>query len=158
MSSWRRRPPSRRWPRSSPHTPVSTWRDYLTVHYLHTFASYLPKRFDDRDFAFYGTVLAGSTQQLDRQTRGMHLLDQQMGEALGKLYVARYFPPEAKAKADQLVSNLLKAYEADIQTLDWMSPATRAKALDKIHQFTPKIGYPDQLARLFGAMTSSATI
>ena len=72
----------------------------------------------------------------------MHLLDRQMGEALGKLYVARYFPPEAKAKADQLVSNLLKAYEADIQTLDWMSPATRAKALEKIHQFTPKIGYP----------------
>ena len=100
MSSWRRRPPSRRWPRFSPHTPVSTWRDYLTVHYLHTFAAYLPKRFDDRNFAFYGTVLAGRTQQLDRQTRGMHLLDELLGEALGKLYVARYFPPEAKAKAD----------------------------------------------------------
>jgi len=87
-------------------------------------------------------VLGGNTQQLDRPTRGIHLLDRTMGEALGKLYVARYFPPEAKAKADQLVSNLLKAYEADIQTLDWMSPATRAKALDKIRQFTPKIGYP----------------
>jgi putative endopeptidase len=124
------------------NTPVATWRDYLTVHYLHTFAAYLPARFDDRDFAFYGTVLTGRTQQLDRKTRAMHLLDQQLGEALGKLYVARYFPPEAKAKADRLVSNLLKAYEADIQTLDWMGPATRAKALEKIHQFTPKIGYP----------------
>jgi len=124
-------------------TPVSTWRDYLTVHYLQHFAAYLPKRFDDRNFAFYGTVLAGNTQKLDRPTRGIHLLDRTLGEALGKLYVARYFPPEAKAKADQLVSNLLKAYEADIQTLDWMSPATRAKALDKIRQFTPKIGYPD---------------
>jgi putative endopeptidase len=124
------------------NTPVSTWRDYLTVHYLHTFASYLPKRFDDLAFSFYGTVLSGRTQQLDRKTRAMHLLDQQLGEALGKLYVARYFPPESKAKADALVANLLKAYEADIQTLDWMSPATRAKALDKIHQFTPKIGYP----------------
>ncbi|MES2293487.1 MAG: M13 family metallopeptidase [Pseudomonadota bacterium] len=123
-------------------TPVSTWRDYLTVHYLQHFAAYLPKRFDDRNFAFYGTVLGGNTQQLDRPTRGIHLLDRTMGEVLGKLYVARYFPPEAKAKADQLVSNLLKAYEADIQTLDWMSPATRAKALDKIRQFTPKIGYP----------------
>ncbi|MGZ5920874.1 MAG: M13 family metallopeptidase [Rhizomicrobium sp.] len=123
-------------------TPVSTWRDYLTVHYLQHFAAYLPKRFDDRNFAFYGTVLGGNTQQLDRPTRGIHLLDRTMGEALGKLYVARYFPPEAKAKADQLVSNLLKAYEADIKTLDWMSPATRAKALDKIRQFTPKIGYP----------------
>ncbi len=124
------------------NTPVSTWRDYLIVHYLHTFASNLPKRFDDLVFSFYGTVLTGRPQQLDRQTRAMHLLDQQMGEALGKLYVARYFPPGAKAKADKLVSNLLKAYEADIQTLDWMGPATRAKALDKIHNFTPKIGYP----------------
>ncbi len=124
------------------NTPVSTWRDYLTVHYLHSFAPYLPKRFDDLTFSFYGTVLTGRTQQLDRKTRAMHLLDQQLGEALGKLYVARYFPPESKAKADLLVANLLKAYEADIQTLDWMSPATRAKAVEKIHEFTPKIGYP----------------
>jgi putative endopeptidase len=124
------------------NTPVSTWRDYLTVHYLHTFSAYLPKRFDDLDFSFYGTVLSGRTKQLDRQTRAVHLLDRQMGEAMGKIYVARYFPPIAKIKADLLVANLLKAYEADIQTLDWMGPATRAKALEKIHQFTPKIGYP----------------
>jgi len=124
-------------------TPVSTWRDYLVVHHLQHFAAYLPKRFDDRNFAFYGTVLSGNTQQLDRRTRGIRLLDRTLGEALGKLYVARYFPPESKAKANELVSNLLKAYEADIQTLDWMGPATRAKALEKIRQFTPKIGYPD---------------
>jgi putative endopeptidase len=122
--------------------PVSTWRDYLTVHYLHHYSAYLPKRFDDRDFAFYGTVLGGRTQQLDRRTRGIHLLDAELGEALGKLYVTRFFPPEAKAKADQLVNNLLKAYQADVQTLAWMSPETRAKALEKIKQFTPKIGYP----------------
>ena len=125
-------------------TPVSTWRDYLTVHYLHSMASYLPKRFDDLDFALYGTVLSGRTQQLDRATRGVHLLDGMMGEALGKVYVARYFPPEAKAKADRLVANLLTALEEDIQTLDWMSPATKAKALEKTHQFTPKIGYPSK--------------
>jgi len=126
------------------NTPVSTWRDYLIVHYLHTFSAYLPKRFDDLAFSFYGTVLTGNTKQLDRETRAVRLLDRQMGEALGKLYVARYFPRDAKAKADLLVSNLLKAYEADIQTLDWMGPATRAKALEKIHQFTPKIGYPSK--------------
>jgi putative endopeptidase len=124
------------------NTPVSTWRDYLTVHYLHTYSAYLPARFDDLAFSFYGTVLTGRTQQLNRKTRGVHLLDNLLGEALGKLYVERYFPPEAKAKADLLVANLLKAYEADIQTLDWMTPTTRAKALEKIHQFTPKIGYP----------------
>ena len=123
-------------------TPVSTWRDYLILHYLHAYAGYLPKKFDARNFAFYGTVLAGNPQQLDRPTRGIHLVDNLLGEDLGKLYVARYFTPEAKAKAEQLVSNLLKAYEADIRTLTWMGPATREKALEKIGEFTPKIGYP----------------
>ena len=124
-------------------TPVSTWRDYLAVHYLRHMSAYLPKKFDDRNFAFYGTVLGGRTQQLDRRTRGVRLVDGLLGEALGKIYVAHYFPPDAKAKADRLVSNLLKAYEADIQTLDWMTPQTRTRALEKIRQFTPKIGYPD---------------
>jgi putative endopeptidase len=124
-------------------TPVAVWRDFLTVHYLHAYSAYLPKRFDDADFAFYGTVLGGRTRQFERATRGVHVLDNDMGEALGKLYVARYFPPEAKAKAEQLVANLLKAYEADIKSLSWMSEATRQKALDKLHQFTPHIGYPD---------------
>lgn len=125
-------------------TPVPVWRDYLTVHLLHEFAPYLPKRFDDRDFAFYGTVLTGRTQQLDRPTRGAHLVDGEVGEALGKLYTARYFPPEAKAKAEALVANLLKVYEADIKTLTWMSEATREKALEKIRAFTPHIGYPEK--------------
>jgi putative endopeptidase len=81
--------------------------------------------------------------QLPRDLRGVHLLDAEMGEALGKLYTAKYFPPEAKAKAALLVANLLKAYEADIQTLTWMAPETKAKALEKIRHFTPKVGYPD---------------
>ena len=123
-------------------TPVNVWRDYLAAHYLHSVAAFLPKRFDDADFALYGTVLGGRSQQLVRPIRGVHLLDGALGEALGQLYVARYFPPQAKAKADALVSNLLKAYEVDIQTLTWMSPPTRARALEKIHHFTPKIGYP----------------
>lgn len=123
-------------------TPVAVWRDYLTVHYLHSVAPFLPKRFDDADFALYGTVLTGRTQQLPRPTRGVHLLNSVLGEALGKLYVARYFPPASKAKADALVGHLLQAYEADIKTLSWMSPTTRAKALEKLQQFTPKIGYP----------------
>lgn len=125
-------------------TPVAVWRDYLTVHYLHEVAPYLPKKFDDTDFAFYGTVIQGNTKQLDRPTRAVHLVDANLGEALGKLYVAKYFPPAAKAKAEQLVGNLLKAYDADIRTLPWMSEATRQKALDKLHQFTPHIGYPEK--------------
>lgn len=125
-------------------TPVAVWRDYLTVRYLHAHASYLPKQVDDADFAFYGRVIGGQKQQLPRDLRGIHLLDRQMGEALGKLYVARYFPPQAKAKIQQLVANLLKAYEADIGTLTWMTPATKAKALEKIRRFTPHVGYPDK--------------
>jgi putative endopeptidase len=125
-------------------TPVSVWRDYLTVHYLHAVAAYLPKRFDDADFAFYGVVLGGQSQQLDRATRGVHLLDNLLGEALGKIYVAKYFPPESKKKAEELVGNLLKAYDADIQTLPWMTEATRQKALEKLRKFTPHIGYPEK--------------
>jgi putative endopeptidase len=133
-------------------TPVAVWRDYLTVRYLHSHASCLPKQIDASDFAFYGEVIGGQKQQLPRDLRGIHLLDQQMGEALGKLYVARYFPPEAKAKIQQLVANLLKAYEADIRTLTWMTPATREKALEKIRRFTPKVGYPDKW-RDYAALT-----
>lgn len=123
-------------------TPVSTWRDYLTVHYLRAFAAYLPKRFDDLVFSFYGTELSGRTAQMDRKTRGTRLLDTSMGEALGKLYVARYFPPDSKAKMDILVANLIKAFDQNLQKLDWMGPATRAKAQEKNRSFTPKIGYP----------------
>jgi putative endopeptidase len=125
-------------------TPVEVWRDFLIVHYLHSYAEFLPKPFDDADFAFYGTVIGGRTQQFERETRGVRMLDREMGEALGKLYVARYFPPESKAKVEQLVGNLLKAYEQDIKSLTWMSEATKQQALTKLHLFKPHIGYPDK--------------
>jgi predicted metalloendopeptidase len=125
-------------------TPMAVWRDYLTVHYLDNMAAYLPKPFDDEHFAFYGKVLGGQTQDLDRPTRAVHLLDSRLGHPLGKLYVARYFPPASKAKVEELVGNLLKAYDADIRTIPWMTEVTRQKALDKLHQFTPHVGYPDK--------------
>lgn len=124
-------------------TPVEVWRDYLSVRLLHGFSSYLPARVDDTDFDFYGKTIQGKTTQLPRETRALAMIDRTMGEALGKLYVARYFPPDAKAKAKILVQNLLAAYETDIHTLDWMSAQTREKAGDKLRAFTPKIGYPD---------------
>jgi len=124
-------------------TPVPVWRDCLTIRCVHAFAPSLPRRFDEADFAFYGTILQGRAKQLDRATRGARLLDNRMGEALGKLYVGKYFPPEAKAKARALVDNLLLAYEQDIKTLAWMTEATREKALDKLHRMTVKVGYPD---------------
>jgi predicted metalloendopeptidase len=125
-------------------TPVAVWRDFLAVRYLHSYAACLPRNIDGADFAMYGQAIEGKASQLDRQTRAIHLLDNTMGEALGKLYVDRYFPPQAKAKATVLVQNLLKAYEADIKTLDWMTPATRDKAINKVQHYLLKIGYPDQ--------------
>lgn len=124
-------------------TPVPVWRDYLTVHYLHNMSAYLPKAFDDADFDFFGKVLGGQAAQLPRETRAVHLIDQRLGHPLGKIYVAKYFPPESKAKVEALVANLLKAYDADIRKISWMTDATRAKALDKLHHFTPHVGYPE---------------
>jgi len=123
--------------------PVAVWRDYLLIRYLHAYGAYLPKAIDDADFAFYGTVIGGRTQQFERETRAVHLVDREMGEALGKLYVERFFPPTAKAAVQKLVANLLKAYAEDIGSLTWMSEATKQRALEKIRLFTPRLGYPD---------------
>ncbi|HEY4939862.1 MAG TPA: M13-type metalloendopeptidase [Rhizomicrobium sp.] len=125
-------------------TPVAVWRDYLTVHYIHAMASYLPKAIDDADFDFYGKVIGGQAQQLPRDTRAVALIDDTLPHPFGKLYVAKYFPPETKAKADALVASIVKAYDADIRKITWMSDVTRQKALDKLHAFTPHIGYPDK--------------
>ena len=124
-------------------TPVPVWRDYLTIHYLHAMAAYLPQKFDEADFDFFGKVLAGQKAELPRETRAVHLIDQRLGHPLGKIYVAKYFPPASKAKVEALVQNLLKAYDADIRKIGWMTAATKAKALDKLHHFTPHVGYPD---------------
>jgi len=125
-------------------TPVAVWRDYLAIRLVHSFADYLPQRIQDADFAFFGTSLQGRDKKSDRITRGVRFLDGRMGEALGKAYVAQYFPPEAKAKVRALVDNLLRAFEEDLKTLDWMTDETRAKAREKLKQITVKVGYPDR--------------
>jgi predicted metalloendopeptidase len=125
-------------------TPVSVWRDYLTIQYLHQFADFLPKRIDDVNFAMYGTTLQGRLEQQDRPTRGVRLLDRRMGEALGKIYVQRYFPPESKAKVQQMVKNLIQACREDLDRSTWMADPTRRQAKDKLDKFLVKIGYPDQ--------------
>ena len=125
-------------------TPVSVWRDYLTLHYLHNMAAYLPTTIDDADFDFYGKSLGGQLRQRERAIRAVRVLDARLGHPLGKIYAAKYFPAGSKAKVEQLVANLLKAYDADIRTIPWMTEATRKKALDKLHKFTPHVGYPDE--------------
>jgi predicted metalloendopeptidase len=123
-------------------TPLSTWKTYFRWHLLSDFAPYLSKPFVDEHFAFYGAVLRGLRQNKPRWQLGIQLLNTSVGEGLGKIYIARYFPPESKARMEQLVSNLLAAYRADIDTLDWMSPQTKDRAKDKLAQYATKIGYP----------------
>ncbi len=125
-------------------TPLPVWRAYFRWKVLHAYAPYLSKALEDEDFAFYGKTLTGKIKQRDRWRRGIWLLDDSMSEALGKLYVARYFPPEAKARMEQLVKNLLAAYRDDIRTLDWMGPQTKEKAELKLSKMVTKIGYPSR--------------
>ncbi|HVI98711.1 MAG TPA: M13-type metalloendopeptidase [Sphingomonas sp.] len=124
--------------------PLAVLKDYATLKVLSAYASYLSKPFDETDFAFYGTALRGTPEQQARWKRGVSAVSENMGEEIGKVYVAKYFPPEAKAAADQLVKNIIAAMGARIDKLDWMAPETKAKAHEKLAAFTPKIGYPDK--------------
>ncbi len=123
---------------------VATLRDFLTFHYLSSHAPYLPKRFDEARFAFYGQTMRGQPQQRERWKRAVDAVDDSLGEAVGKLYVAEYFPPESKAKMEQLVADLEAALSERIDALDWMTPQTKTRAHEKLAAFTPKIGYPDK--------------
>ena len=126
------------------HTPVATLQAFLTIHYLTSHAPYLPKRFDDARFAFYGTTLRGQPQQRERWKRAVDDVDGALGELVGQLYVAKYFPPESKAKMQELVANLRASLSERIDTLPWMTPETKSRAHEKLATFTPKIGYPDE--------------
>jgi len=125
-------------------TSVATLQAFLTFHYLSSHAQYLPKRFDEARFAFYGQTVRGQPQQRERWKRGVDAVDDALGEAVGRLYVAKYFPPESKAQMQQLVADLRAALHERIAALDWMTPATRQRAEDKLAAFTSKIGYPDK--------------
>jgi putative endopeptidase len=122
---------------------VGTWREWLSWRVLHQAAPYLPAAFVDANFAFYGTTLTGAPQLRERWKRGVGLVEGNLGEALGELYVQRHFPPAAKARMEELVANLVEAYRQDIEALDWMTRETKDRALEKLSQFTPKIGHPD---------------
>jgi len=123
-------------------TPLPIWKAYFRWHLLSDFAPYLGKPIVEEHFAFYGAVLRGLEHDKPRWQLGIELLNSSIGEELGKIYVARYFPPESKMRMERLVSNLLDAYRADIDTLDWMSPQTRDRAKEKLAKITTKIGFP----------------
>jgi predicted metalloendopeptidase len=125
------------------NTPLPVWKAYFKWRVLSAAAPYLSKAFVDERFAFTGGVLRGVPENQPRWKRGITLLDGSIGEALGKLYVAKYFPPQHKARMQALVQNLLEAYRRDIDTLDWMSAETKVGAQAKLAKMLPKIGYPD---------------
>ncbi|MGD1149459.1 MAG: M13 family metallopeptidase [Thermoanaerobaculaceae bacterium] len=125
-------------------TPVDQWKVYLRWHLVSSAAPHLSSAFVNEDFQFRGKVLEGTERLEERWKRCVSGADEQLGFALGRLYVEKYFPPEAKAQADRLVHNLMAALRADIATLDWMGPETRKAAIAKLDALTQKIGYPDK--------------
>jgi putative endopeptidase len=121
---------------------LETWKDWARWRLIHARAFLLTDDLVAEDFAFYGRRLSGTEEIRDRWKRAVSVVENLMGDAVGKLYVERHFPPDAKARMDELVANLREAYRVSINELEWMTPATRAKALAKLDKFTPKIGYP----------------
>ena len=124
--------------------PADQWRAYLRAHAIDTASPYLSKPFADEHFAFYDQKLNGQKEQQARWKRVLNSVNENMGMALGELYVAQAFPPESKARAKELVANLQDALKARIEKLDWMGDETKKKAIEKWAGFLPKIGYPDK--------------
>ncbi len=125
-------------------TPVDTWKDYLSFQAISTFAPVLGDQFSQLSFDFFRKGLSGVDEQEPRWKRAVDSVNDNMGELLGQLYVERHFQAESKARMDEMIQNLIKAYEVSIMNLEWMSDETKQQALDKLHKFTPKIGYPDK--------------
>ena len=121
---------------------VDDWTDWLRWQVVRSNAAYLSQDFVDESFGFYGRTLSGTPELRARWKRAVSLVEGALGEAVGRIYVERHFPEEAKTSMDVLVANLIEAYRQSITDLAWMSPATREKALEKLGKFTPKIGYP----------------
>jgi predicted metalloendopeptidase len=123
--------------------PIETWRDYLTFHAIEHASTYLPKAFVEEAFAFHGTAVQGVTQLRERWKRGVAATSDALGEAVGKLYVDKYFSAGEKARARTMVANIIAAFEKRIDRLAWMAPETKAKAKAKLAVLKVGVGYPD---------------
>jgi predicted metalloendopeptidase len=123
--------------------PLATWKEYLRFHTLDHFADLLPKAYDDAHFAFYGSVLQGTPQLPERWKRAVGDTNHALGDSVGRLYVQRYFSSEAKQNIEQLVRNLIAAFSAHIDALEWMAPETRVQAKAKLAALKVGVGYPD---------------
>jgi len=136
--------------------PLNAWKAWLRWRVVLGRAAYLTDEISKANFEFYGTVLSGAPEQRERWKRGVSLVEGVVGEEVGKLYVEKHFPPSHKQRMDLLVKNLVEAYRISIEGLEWMTDETKAKALVKLQQFTPKIGYPEKW-RDYSALVLDAT-
>jgi len=125
-------------------TDLDVLRDYMSASYLGGMAAYLPSNIDSARFEFFGKKLRGTEVQRDRWKRAVGQVDSYMGEMVGKVYVAEYFPQNSKKQMDDLVENLRAAFKDGIDNLEWMGAETKVQAQDKLAKFNPKIGYPDE--------------
>jgi len=135
---------------------LNAWLDWLRFQLIRSVAPYLHDEVVRTNFDFYGTTLQGTPELRARWKRGVSLVEGAMGEAVGRIYVERHFSPSAKSAMDALVGHLIEAYRQSIETLDWMTDATRARALEKLEKFTPKIGYPARW-RDYSALATNAS-
>jgi endothelin-converting enzyme/putative endopeptidase len=135
-------------------TPVAQWKAYLEWHILNAAADTLSKPFVEQNFAFNGRFLTGATEIKPRWKRCAEATDQQLGEALGQAYVEKYFPPEAKARMQDMVRNILLAMGDTVRGLEWMDAKTKDKALEKLGTFFPKLGYPDKFKDYKGVVVA----
>ena len=131
-------------------------RIYLTFHALNDHAALLPHTFGHQSFAFYGPVLSGAQKQRDRWKRAIVATNNALGFAVGRLYVAKYFPPAEKLRAQAMVANLIAAFRQRIDRLDWMAPATKKEAKAKLAVLKVGVGYPDKWHRRMTASRSKA--
>lgn len=124
--------------------PLAVWKDWLTARTLDAAAPYLPKDFAEAHFAFHGTALSGTPQQQERWKRGVSELNRALGDAVGRSYVERHFPPQTKARAEAMVANVIRAFGQRIDALQWMTAATKARAREKLEGLSVSLGYPER--------------
>nr|WP_205633807.1 M13 family metallopeptidase [Labilithrix luteola] len=124
--------------------PLDVWKDFLTYHAVERHAAFLPKAISDEAFDFFGKTLNGTPQQRERWKRAVEQTDDALGEVVGKLYVEKYFPPSEKARAEQMVQNIVAAFGRRIDALDWMAPKTKEQAKAKLAALKVGVGYPDK--------------
>ena len=135
--------------------PLESWKDFLRFHLIEANSVYLPKALDEEHFKFHSQVLSGTPEQQPRWKRAVNETDDALGEAVGKLYVQRYFPPSEKARAEAMVKNLLAAFAVRIDHLEWMAPQTKARAKAKLAALKVGVGYPDHWRNYAGLKVQS---